>query len=221
MSATSGPIDQSEPRGSVRRTIRAARRAIDPLVRERHSALLCARIIETAQWCAAATISLYVPVASEVDVWPLVALAQAQGREIVIPRIVDRANGIMTFDRLPPVDPDAATDVRAYELDDGLFGIPQTRIADEVTADNIDLVLVPATALDADGNRLGGGAGYYDRWLQAARRSPTSPRALGVVFSVQVVSAGAFPTESHDQPVDAFATEHGVTRCRDEWEMNA
>ena len=193
--------------------VRAARKSIDPSDRARHSASICAQIEAASQWRGASTISLYVPVASEVDVWPLVATAHAQGREIVIPRIVDRANGIMTFDRLSSVDPDVAHDLRAYDFVEGLFGIPQTRIADEAISDAIDLVLVPATALDVHGNRLGGGAGYYDRWLEAARRAPSPPRALGVVFSAQVLPASAFPVEPHDQPVDAYVTEHGVTLC--------
>ena len=151
---------------------------------------------------------------AEVDVWPLVATAHAQGRTIVIPRIVDRANGIMTFDRLPAVAPESATDTHAYELGEGLFGIPQTRVADEVSADCIDLVLVPATALDLVGNRLGGGAGYYDRWLQMARRASSPPYAVGIVFSAQVLPVDSFPVEPHDQPVDAFVTEHGLTDCR-------
>ncbi len=217
MSAERGPVDPSEVRGNVRRTVRAARRSIEPSERVRLSALLCAHIASTSQWSASAMILLYVPVASEVDVWPLVALAHAQGRDVAIPRIVDSAAGLMTFDRLPRVRGDSATDMRAYDFVDGAFGIPQTRTVDEVTADCVDLVLVPATALDGDGNRLGGGAGYYDRWLERARRSASPPRALGVVFSAQVLPVGSFPAEPHDQPVDAYVTEHGVTTCREDW----
>lgn len=217
MSAATGPIDQSEQRGGVRQTARAARRSIDPVDRARQSASLCAHIVSSRQWSVASSISLYVPVASEVDVWPLVAVAHAQDREIVIPRIVDRAAGLMTFDRLRPTASPAPSTTRTYDLEEGLFGIPQTRVADEVVADDIDLILVPATALDALGNRLGGGAGYYDRWLEAARRSAIPPAALGVVFSAQVLPAGSFPVESHDQPVDAIVTEHGITVCRTMW----
>ena len=50
MSAPTVPIDQSEDRGNVRRTIRALRRAIDPADRERNSAAICAHIASTEQW---------------------------------------------------------------------------------------------------------------------------------------------------------------------------
>jgi 5,10-methenyltetrahydrofolate synthetase len=140
----------------------------------------------------------------EVDLWPLVE----HGKRIAIPRIVDRSQGLMTFDLLPQTEQD---DQRAY-LVEGAFGIPQAQTPDEVLAEAIDVVLVPATAVDTDGNRLGGGAGYYDRWLDRARRSSgPAPYALGVVFAEQVVPAGTFPVEPHDQPLDGVVTQNGLT----------
>ena len=151
---------------------------------------------------------MYVPMGPEVDVWPLLSVARESGKRVAIPRIVDRENGIMTFDLLGP-----QSDTRTDELVIGAFGIPRAGMADEVGSRDIDLVLVPATAVDIDGNRLGGGAGYYDRWLAAARADASHrPFALGVVFGVQVVSAGSFQVQTHDQPLDAWVTERGESR---------
>jgi 5-formyltetrahydrofolate cyclo-ligase len=161
----------------------------------------------SAVWSNAGVVTLYVPIEPEVDVWPLVVAANVQ--RVAIPRIVDRSRGLMTFDILPARTPDSK---RAEELTEGMFGIPQARLPNEVLADAIDLVIVPATAVDTEGNRLGGGAGYYDRWLEDARTNTDSPPfALGVVFAGQVVSAGSFPVEPHDQPLDGLVTEHGLT----------
>ncbi len=154
----------------------------------------------------------------EVDVWPLVAQGRAQGKAMAIPRIVDRAGGIMTFDRLARENASTVADGRADELVDGLFGIPQARHLDEVGSEEVDLVIVPATALDENGDRLGGGAGYYDRWLANARLNPERrPVAVGAVFAVQMLAAGSFPVEPHDQRLDAFVTEHGIRHCRSPW----
>ena len=72
-------------------------------------------------------------------------------------------------------------------------------------------MLVPAVAIDLDGNRLGGGAGYYDRWLAAARALSPVPRTLATVFDAQMVHPmSRIPTEPHDQPVDAVVTECNV-----------
>ena len=73
-------------------------------------------------------------------------------------------------------------------------------------------VLVPAVAIDCEGNRLGGGAGYYDRWLAGARAATPVPRTLATVFGGQMVDPMTrIPTEPHDQPVDGVVTERDVS----------
>ena len=206
--------ERAAVRGAVRRSARAARRALDPIERARSSEIICAHIASSVEWVSASTVTLFVPMIDEVDVWPLLRRGCADGKAMAIPRIVDRAGGIMTFDRLACENVSEAGNGWADELVDGLFGISQARHPDEVGSEEIDLVVVPAIALDENGDRLGGGAGYYDRWLAAARRNPArQPSALGAVFAVQVLAAGSFPVEPHDQRLDAFVTELGLHRC--------
>lgn len=210
--------DRAAVRGAVRRSTRAARLALDPVDRERYSVTICAHIVSSAEWVSASTVTLFVPMIPEVDVWPLVGRGRAEGKVLAIPRIVDRAGGIMTFDRLASESTSEGAHGRVDELVDGMFGIPQARHPDEVGSEEIDLVIVPATALDENGDRLGGGAGYYDRWLSAARRDRARrPLALGAVFAVQVLAADTFPVEPHDQCLDAFVTEKGLHHCSDVW----
>lgn len=222
MTVPSDSADRAAVRNAVRRSTRADRRALDPIDRERLSEIICAHVALSDEWVSASTVTLFVPMVPEVDVWPLVERGRADGKVIAIPRIVDRAGGIMTFDRLSSQGPSLLGDTRADELVDGLFGIPQARHADEVGSDQIDLVIVPATAVDENGDRLGGGAGYYDRWLAAARRDPARrPFAVGAVFALQVLPSGSFPVEPHDQRLDGFVTEDGLRRCPEGWAVGA
>jgi 5-formyltetrahydrofolate cyclo-ligase len=69
-----------------------------------------------------------------------------------------------------------------------------------------DFVLVPLLAFDNAGNRLGYGAGYYDRTLAAL---PDAFR-LGCAFAAQEMAA--IPTGPEDVPLHAVATEAGVRR---------
>ena len=57
----------------------------------------------------------------------------------------------------------------------------------------IDFMVVPATAFDAEGNRLGYGHGSYDRYLPQLREGCT---VVGAAFAEQEVSE--VPTEKHD-----------------------
>ncbi|HUC07406.1 MAG TPA: 5-formyltetrahydrofolate cyclo-ligase, partial [Solirubrobacterales bacterium] len=66
----------------------------------------------------------------------------------------------------------------------------------------IDLFVVPARAVDANGHRLGRGKGYYDATLAAA--SPKARRVC-LVFDQQIVDL--VPTEPHDARMDAICTD--------------
>ena len=69
-----------------------------------------------------------------------------------------------------------------------------------------DLIIVPLAAFDAAGNRLGYGAGFFDRTLEALRlQGPVF--ALGLAYADHEVAA--IPFEPHDQKLDAIRTEKG------------
>lgn len=198
----------SDERNALRRRARQARVALPIHTRAEYSQQICAHIVEQTWWKDAASIALYVPVGSEVDIWPLASLGLSEGRLIVIPRIVGdgvTSERLMTFDALRTDD--------LASLCMGPHSIPETAQPEPVVSIDISLMLVPATAIDAAGNRLGGGAGYYDRWLSAARTLDACPHALGTVFSSQLVRwPDRIPAEPHDQRVDAVVTELGLTR---------
>ena len=65
---------------------------------------------------------------------------------------------------------------------------------------NIDVVIVPALAIDPFGNRMGQGGGSYDRAL-----SRTSAWKVGIVGAAELIHH-TLPTEDHDQPLNAAAT---------------
>lgn len=74
-----------------------------------------------------------------------------------------------------------------------------------------DIVLLPLLAVDRAGNRLGQGAGYYDRTLADLRaRRPVV--AVGIAWEVQL--ADTLPADPWDQPLDAVATPRRWLACR-------
>ena len=81
-------------------------------------------------------------------------------------------------------------------LSPGRFGITEPT---GKTIDRIDLVLVPALAIDQRGNRLGKGKGFYDRFLPEFEGT-----AYAVVFDEEVLAA--IPVEDHDQAVAGVIT---------------
>jgi 5-formyltetrahydrofolate cyclo-ligase len=66
-----------------------------------------------------------------------------------------------------------------------------------------DVVLVPALAVDREGNRLGRGGGSYDRALRRA-----TGLTIAVLYDGERVES--LPVEAHDIPVRAVVTPSGL-----------
>lgn len=95
---------------------------------------------------------------------------------------------------------DSATPLRKSS-----FGVMEPSSGEEVMP---DVVLVPLLGFDDRCQRLGYGAGHYDRTL-AGMRAHRDVFAAGLAFDVQRVGHD-LPAEDHDQPLDCIITEKGV-----------
>lgn len=135
----------------------------------------------------------YVAVDGELDPGPLLASLSGRGARVHLPVLDGDAL------RFGPVD-------EMTELADNRFGIPEPTGVDPVDGGDLDVVLVPLVAVDPRGNRLGFGAGFYDRtfaFLRSATR-PARPLLVGLAHDLQVVDA--LDPSPWDVPLDAVLT---------------
>jgi 5-formyltetrahydrofolate cyclo-ligase len=79
----------------------------------------------------------------------------------------------------------------------------------EAVAGALDVIVVPALAVDPSGHRIGYGAGYYDRTLPRFAASSTS---IAVAFDFQLVAE--VPSTPHDARVDWVVTDARVLDSR-------
>lgn len=139
-------------------------------------------------------VSGFMPIRSEADIRPLMFAMREKGARLCLPVVLDRET--IVFRDL----------VRGAELVDTGFGTagpgPEAEVLDP------DLLLVPLSAFDAAGNRIGYGAGHYDRAIARLRAKGMTPRLIGVAFACQEVEQ--VPAEPHDVPLDAILTEDGL-----------
>ncbi|WP_422139784.1 5-formyltetrahydrofolate cyclo-ligase [Endozoicomonas sp. ALC020] len=86
------------------------------------------------------------------------------------------------------------------------YGIaePELDLEKTVKAEALDLVLMPLTGFDEQGNRLGMGAGYYDRTF-AFLENRSKPILMGLAHECQKVSS--IPAADWDVPMKSIATE--------------
>ena len=76
-----------------------------------------------------------------------------------------------------------------------------------VDASDVDLMIIPAMAIDQKGNRIGKGKGFYDRYL--ATLSATPP-LVAVVYDEELLES--IPAEPHDKLIDAVVTPSQTVR---------
>lgn len=136
-------------------------------------------------------VATYFPIGSEADPAALAAAALERGATLALPHVVDRPTPIRFLAWTPQT-----------MLIDGPYGLRQPDADQPEVAP--DLILTPLVGFDARLNRLGQGAGHYDR---AFARYPDAWRA-GVAWSIQQVPA--LPADVWDVPLHAIITETGM-----------
>ena len=118
--------------------------------------------------------------------------AFANEKTVAIPLIIGRGTMRPVF--LPTMQ----------DLEVGDFGIMTVRQEKRkyVELEEIDCIIVPGAAFDRNGNRLGLGGGYYDRFLKRAENI----KRIALAFEFQITEK--IPNEEHDEKVDIIITEN-------------
>ena len=96
------------------------------------------------------------------------------------------------------------------DLDTGVYGVlePKKDFIRPVSNDIIDLVIVPGAAFDLKGNRIGYGAGYYDKFLSKLDKS--IPK-IALAFDFQIMEN--VHSHEYDVPMDYIITENRIIKC--------
>ena len=192
MRAVDNPSLQSQ-KSALRDLTLARRDALPGAVRTRAAQAL-ADAASAIDATAGQIVSGFWPIRSEIDPRPLMAALAARDLTVALPAVVDRQTII--FRRY-----DAQT-----ELLPGGFGTMAPGPGAETL--DPDIMLVPLSTFDDAGNRIGYGAGHYDRAIARLHAAGRKPRLIGLAFECQRVDA--VPAEPHDVPLDAIISENGL-----------
>lgn len=78
---------------------------------------------------------------------------------------------------------------------------------DEISCQDLDMVIMPLVAFDMHGHRLGAGGGYYDRTFASLDRNANKhPLLIGLAYTAQ--QADLLPADEWDIGLDGIVTEH-------------
>ncbi|MBL8023076.1 MAG: 5-formyltetrahydrofolate cyclo-ligase [Elusimicrobia bacterium] len=193
------------------------------------------RVAALPEFRRAKKVGLFLSLPYEIDTAPLIALAHAAGKTVAVPVVFPGRGGMrfavladgrpslkqkVSFNRsevnrggkkIPSPYPSPASGRGkplqfAQELQQNVYGILEPVSPQWV--EGLDLLVVPGAAFTSRGDRLGAGAGYYDRFLV---RRP-SLRTIGVCFDEQM--AVRLPRAAHDRKVDQVVSPSRLFRVR-------
>ncbi len=194
---------QREARDELRRSLRQRRRSLSVAEREGAAQNVLRHLQQWRVFRCASRIAAYDAVAAELPTAALQAHIQSTKAELYLPCLPFIKGGRMRFVRSQP-------DTR-WRLNRYAIAEP---IADQrspaINPAFLDLILLPLVAFDKHGNRMGMGAGYYDRTLELRRwrRHWKRPLLIGLAYGCQQVDV--LPTAPWDVPMDAIVTENGI-----------
>jgi 5-formyltetrahydrofolate cyclo-ligase len=130
-------------------------------------------------------IGCYLSFGSEPAADSFIELAKAEGIEIACPRIESDGRMVMAV---------LESETKPSELG---FREPTGKV---VESKDLELIVIPALAIDHKGQRLGRGAGYFDRYLEQYQG-----RTVGLVYDAEFLPE--VPSETHDLPVSQVVTQ--------------
>jgi 5-formyltetrahydrofolate cyclo-ligase len=185
----------------LRKRLRGLRATMPAASCAERSARVVGRLLELEPLARARTVALFWPMTErrEVDLRPLDAQLRARGARVAYP-LVERADAVdgasssaMSFRFVG--DPSTLADAGG--------GFLEPSPGDPVAAPGeLEVIVVPALAVDPRGHRIGYGAGYYDRTLPAY-----APPAVTVAVAFDFQLVPEVPATEGDVPVDWAVTD--------------
>lgn len=184
---------------TIRHSILAQRKQLASDFVSIASQLITRKVISSAVFKKSQHVACYLSNDNEVSTHEIISKAILDEKHIYIP--VFTANKTIAFYLLD----------KKTVLIKNKYGIEEPDISNQlpVLPETLDLILLPLVAFDAEGNRLGRGAGAYDRYLQFTKTLPVGqrPYLMGLAYDFQKVDK--IIAESWDVPLDAVITEEG------------
>lgn len=185
---------------SIRRQLRQARKFLTGYRRDRQQQRIRRFLTAIPQVRHARRIAAYMPFDGEPDLLPFMRRVESK---IWLPMI--RSDLHLDFRPAFTLNTKARRPINARH---NRFGILESQRLPILRSAQMDVILMPLVGFDRRGNRLGMGAGFYDRSLVGLRRP--RPTLIGIAFDCQEMAE--VPADPWDVPLDYIVTNRGIIK---------
>ena len=176
----------------------AAREALSEQERSVLDDRITQKLLATSEYAEATTVLTYVSVSSEVSTRMFIECALRDGKTVAVPRCLP--GHCLEFVAIASLEQLVAAPFNLLEPAKELPAVTEDQ-------KNNSICIVPALLVDTKGDRLGYGAGFYDRFLS------TYPGKKICLAYQQSLSRTTLPHTAFDVAVDVVITESEVLTC--------
>lgn len=179
-------------KADLRKTFQLKRQGLSEQEAEELSEQICRQFFENISLQDVRYLHIFLPIAlqREVNTWLIIRRLQEEHPRlgIVVSRTDWKSRQMHNFHLLP-----------GTKITESSLGIPEPTEAEYCPVEKIDMVLLPLLAFDLEGNRVGYGAGFYDRFLSDCH---SHAQKIGLSLFAPV-SEKITDVHEHDIPMDA------------------
>lgn len=183
----------------LRKHYRELRNNLSSALKQQAAIKIAQHLIKLPEYEKAQHIGVYSALGEEASLSIFNELAAEDQKSLYLPVISKNLNeNLMHFESWSP---EAPTDLNSL----GIYEPQKTKNSEhlEQAVPSFDLLLLPLVAYDKKGNRLGMGAGYYDRFIE--KNISKNCLLIGIAFSCQETLD--IPQEAWDKKLHALVNE--------------
>lgn len=183
--------DIDHAKRALRADLRERRQLLSDAQREAAAIGIGRQLDALVDALGARSISCFLSTTTEPGTRDFVRRAVQRGIRVLLP--VTRADGLL----------DWAVADDSDDVSEGLHGLPEPvgEVLGPIAVNDVDLMIIPAAAVDEHGVRLGWGRGYFDKTIGSMEKCPP---VYAVIYDSEVLDS--LPSEVHDQPVSGIVT---------------
>ncbi|CAK9026737.1 unnamed protein product [Durusdinium trenchii] len=193
---------------ALRKQVRGRLKLLEDNELNRQSEAVCERLTRSRTWAASRSIGLFLAMPKgELRTTPILAAALSAGKRVYCPRVMKatESEAWMEFFEVRSLEEASTLPLSKWKIPEPPETFPR------IEATDLDLLLVPAVALDLGRRRCGQGMGFYDRYIQRARRDRPPERlplrTIGIGLLEQ--RQEEVPCEEHDELLDGVIFPDG------------